>query len=118
MRLLIWVIVPIVVVASFEMWRRRLRNRAPRWVHLTAIGLFITIGVALGYAELRLRDSAAAWAHAEPSNKATVLATGISDAMNANAVAVAATILAAVVLAIGTWLARKNPAGGPVAQLR
>jgi hypothetical protein len=110
--------IAIACVVALETWRRRLRYRAPRWVHATAIVLLVTIVLSIGYAEHRLRAVFATLDEANPAEKATVLARGISDAMNANAAAVLATLLAVVVLAIGSWLARRNPAGGPVARLR
>src|SRR5262245_1875119 len=100
------------------MWRRRLRYRSPRWVHAVAIVLLGTIVASVGYAQYQLHVIASSIDAADAGNKATLLARGISHAMNANAVAVVATIIAVVVLAVGAWIARRHPEGGPIAQLR
>jgi len=112
--------IAIVCIAMFEAWRRRLRHRAPRWVHPTAIALFAVIAASVVYAEYSLRNALSSIEYANPANKASQLARSISGAMNANAVAMLATVLAAVVLAIGSWRARRAAPSDatPLAQLR
>ena len=112
------VIVAIAVIAALEVWRRTLRNRAPRWIHVVTMLLLASIACGVAYTQWALGGLAESLAGDDPANKATNLARGISRAMNGNAIAAASAILAALVLGIAAWRARGLPEGGPVAQIR
>ena len=112
------VVVAIAIIAGLEWWRRSLRHRAARWVHVTTFVLLAAIAVGVTYSHWALRSAFAAIESADAGNKATMLARGISHAMNSNAIAFACALLAVLVLAVATIRARRLPEGGPVAQTR
>jgi multidrug efflux pump subunit AcrA (membrane-fusion protein) len=113
-------IVALVAIAGLELWRRALRPRAPRWVHVAAIALGAGAGASAAYAQWQLSRTATLVTTSDASEKSTVLARGIARAMNANAFAISGLILAALVLGVGTYVARRRPAPGdlPVARAR
>src|SRR5690349_17989527 len=96
-----------VAIIVLEAWRRSLKGRTPRWIHVTAIVLEIEVAVGAAYAQYRLFEAASSIGSDEGGNKATNLARGVSAAMNSNAFAVAGFCLTVVVLFIGAFYARK-----------
>ena len=96
------------VVFALELWRRALRGRTPRWVHVIAILSSIEIVVGVIYAEYQLYQALHHVTSANASNKATMLANDISRAMRSNAVAIVGVLLEIIVLVIGTVLARRT----------
>ena len=112
------VIVFVVGIVGLEAWRRSLRHRAPRWMHIAALALIATIAGSIAYSEWAFRSAFRSVAAEDAGNKATVLARAISNALNAYACAFVAAIVAVVLLGLATWRARRMPEGGPVAQLR
>lgn len=106
------------LLVVLELWRRRLRHRAPRWVHLAAIALFAATAGGLAYTASALDALFGSLDRVETAEKATYLARKIATALRGEALSIAALLVAVVVLAIGTWLARRLPEGGPIAELR
>jgi hypothetical protein len=106
-------VVAAIVLVGLESWRRALRDRAPRWVHVVAILLMLEIILGVAVAEYRLYQ---AFRHLESeaaSDKANALARDISSAMNSNAIAVAGVLLSVIVLGVGTVLARRRLDNAP-----
>ena len=111
-------VIAIALLAGAEVWRRKLRHRAPAWVHGTVIALMMGAVVSAAAAQWGMRSAERSLEDFEAGNKATLLAEGASLALNASAASVCAALLAVVVLAIAAWRARRMPTGGPVAQTR
>lgn len=111
------VVVLAAVVIGIELWRRSLRNRAARWVHVATLALLGVVAISIVYSRIAMRHVASA-IEVAPSMKASALASGISAAMWGYFAAFVAIVLAAVVLAVANVRARNLPTDGPVAQVR
>ena len=112
------IVIAVVCIAALEAWRRSLRHRAPRWIHPASIAMLFAIAAGVVYSQYALRAAVSTVEYADAGNKATHLARSISHAMKGNVAALAAAVLAVVVLAIGSWQARRAPDGGPRASIR
>ena len=112
------VVIAIFVIVGLEVWRRSLRHRAPTWVHIVTVVLLAIVGGGVAYTQWQLSRVMASIDATNASEKATALARGMSRAMTGNALALLGVVLAAIVLGIGTYLARRipDPGDAPVAQ--
>jgi hypothetical protein len=116
-----WValVIAAIMLVGLDSWRRGIRDRAPRWVNILAMLCEVEVVVGVIYGQIGLRRAFHAIESADPSEKTTMLARGISSAMNSNAIAIAGIALAILVLAIGSVLARRRPdADAATARLR
>ena len=112
------IVLALATLVALEAWRRTLRNRAPRWVHVTTIAMLVLLAGGAAYSQLAVRHLIHAVSTGEVSTKATELATGISNALRGYVIAVLAAILAVIVLAVASIRARDVPPGGPIARVR
>jgi hypothetical protein len=103
--------VPPLAIAGVIWWARRLgeTQRASRLVvrvayGLTALGALVMVGGGL-FGLLRMSR---ALDDAEPSEKARLLAEGISEAMNCGALGVLVVLGTAVWLAVWQWVGRSR----------
>lgn len=89
-------------IFGLELWRRSLvrEQKIPRWASIASIAGFVIAGTAGGLTVWMLERAKTAASTEEAANKATLLARSISNAMNANAVAVATTGAVAILLLV------------------
>jgi hypothetical protein len=104
------VIVAVIAVVVLELWRRALRGRAPRWVHAVVLVLIAATAIAIGYAQITMGSLEHRLAAGDAGDKASRLATGISDAVLGDAAAIACIVIGVIVLAIGHRRARPEVA--------
>jgi len=97
---------PLVPLAALGLWTRWLGKRAgaPRWAWGTAAGI-VALGVIVSTAGCVLVATVmrAPGAAIDPSDKARVLAQGISEAMNCSALVVLLMIVVTGWLVVWTW---------------
>lgn len=110
-------IIAIPVVLGLELWRRSLKNRAPRWMYIVAALLVMAIAGGVAYSQWQLSHLREVIKDVEVSYKASVLSEGISSAMTGNAIAFVCTVAAICMLGFATWKARGVPDDGPAARV-
>ena len=89
-------------IVALELWRRHLaRTRAlPRWIGPLVWGLFALSVTGVVIARVMMERAFISLGDIDPASKASWLAAGISSALNANAIAVAALAVATIALGI------------------
>lgn len=113
-RTLLIIAIPVILV--LELWRRSLRHRAPRWMHVVAALLVMAIAGGVAYSQWELSHLAERIGDVDASSKASRLAGGLQTALMGNLIAFASAIAAVILLAIATWKARGVPEDGPEAR--
>jgi hypothetical protein len=96
------------LVAVLEIWRRAVAHKAPGWVVPVMVAVYAAIAAGVGVTWFGLRNAFDTVAEADPGNKASMLATGISHAMYGTVVAIACALVGAALL---VWVSvRRAPA--------
>ena len=92
-------IVGLVSIAILELWRRAIAQRTPRWVTVGVVASYVVLAGGIAFAWWGVIHAFGAVANTESSEKASMLANGISRALTGAAIGLACAIVAATMLA-------------------